>query len=284
MKVIWVYENISRSKTFYSKFNILLLLASVSLWKRNHREDTCVLYADNLTIDTLNHLKLLEFWDQIRPLPKSSKINKEVFWSASKLEVLSEVEEPVIIMDHDTHVYKPIKHLLDSDTVYVSNFEIGKGYYPNATNNYLKQLSFKPRWITDSVNVSFLHLPDPVFTRKYANLSIKLMEELTAIKAPHSMYLIFAEQLLLNQLLVEDSIQTKSIISTYWDCKKDTWGEDHSEGFWPYLNSQIYFKHYGPTKSKVLQNKDGLNYESEIIHLKNCIKLPNLDLSSIYKR
>lgn len=284
MKVIWVYENITRSKTFYSRFNILLLLASVSLWKRNHRDDICTLYADDLTIDTLNHLKVLDFWDEIRPLPKSSNIDKEVFWAASKLEVLRTVEEPVIIMDHDTHVYKPIKHLLEDDTVYVSNFEVGKGYYPNATNNYVKQLSYRPRWISDSVNVSFLHLPDPVFAKEYANLSIKLMEELTSIKAPHSMYLIFAEQLLLNQLLVEKDIKAKSIISTYWNCKEETWGEDHNRGIWPYIKSLVHFKHYGPTKSKTLQSTEGLNYESEITHLKNCIMLPNLDLSSIYKR
>lgn len=286
MKVIWVLENIKKNyntKDYYinSKLNVLLLLASVHLWKKNHQDDICALYADDLTIDLFDKLKVLKFWDQIKPLPKSRKIDKDNFWAASKVEVLAEVTEPVIIMDNDTHVYKPIKHLLDTNTVYVCNYEVGKGYYPSAIDKYVQQLTYKARWKNESVNVSFLHLPDPSFTKRYAELSLQMMEEFTAAGAPNPQYLIFAEQLLLSHLLDKENIQNKSIISTNWDCKEWTWGEDHDKGIWPVYKSEMYFKHYGPLKSWIRDSRADQNYEREMKHLLNCINFPNLNLSII---
>ena len=287
MKINWVLENIKKNKNsndFYvnSKLNILLLLASVNLWKRNHREDTCILNGDELTIDTLNRLEVLDFFDEVKLLPKSDrKIDRDVFWAASKLEVLSKIDYPTIIMDNDTHVYRPLKKHMDLSKVYVCNLEKGKGYYPTAIDPKVQKLSYKTRWKTESVNVGFLNLPDPDFTQRYANESLKMMEEFTAMKVPHSQYLIFAEQLLLKHMLVKENIEHRSIISTTWDCKQWEWGEDHDKGIWPIYESEVYFKHYGPLKGWIKDSKADQNYEREIAHLLNCINYPNLDLSSI---
>lgn len=284
MKVIWVLENIEKNENFYGKLNILMLMASVSLWKRNHRDDECIFYGDDITINFLDKLKVLDLWDTIKPILNPRKINKSVFWASSKLQVLASIEDPIIIMDNDTHVYKPIKHLLHPDTVYVSNLEVGKGYYPMSSDKYVQKLTYKNRWVSQSVNVSFLHLPDPVFTKRYAELSLQMMEEFTAINAPNPQYLIFAEQLLLRHLLDKEKISYKSIISTYWDCKAWEWGEDHNQGLWPLVQSEQYFKHYGPLKSWIKDSKADQNYDREILHLKNCINLPNLDYSLFKKR
>lgn len=261
-----------------------MLLSSVSLWKRNHREDECILYADDITIDFLDKLKVLELWDKIKPIPNPRKINKSVFWASSKLQVLASIEDSIIIMDNDTHVYKPIRHLLDPNLLYVCNYEVGKGYYPLSADKYVHQLTYKNRWKTESVNVSFLQLPDPDFTRRYAELSLQIMEEFTVMKAPNPQYLIFAEQLLLRHLLDKEKVNYKSIISTYWDCKAWEWGEDHDQGLWPLVKSEEYFKHYGPLKSWIKDNKADQNYVREILHLKNCINLPNLDYSIFKKK
>jgi len=290
LKINWVLENIKKNKNsndFYvnSRLNILLLLASVHLWKKNHRDDTTVLYGDDLTIDTLERLKVLDYFDIIKPIPKTGrKIDKDVFWAASKLEVLSQIDEPIIIMDNDTHVYKPLKHHLDLSKVYVCNFERGKGYYPTAIDTRVQKLSYKTRWKTESVNVGFLNLPDPEFTRRYANESLKMMEEFTAMGVPHSQYLIFAEQLLLKHMLLNENIEHKSIISTTWDCNEWQWGEDHENGVWPIYESEIYFKHYGPLKGWIKDSKADQDYDTEIAHLLNCINNPNLDLSSVPNR
>lgn len=284
MNTIWVLENIEKSKSFYSKFNILLLLASVSLWRRNHPEDTCVLYADDLTIDTLDRLKVLEFWHKIKPLPNPRKINKSVFWASAKLQVLADIEDPIILMDNDTHVYKPIKNLLETGTTYVTNYEIGKGYYPTAIDTYVQKLSYKARWKTESVNVSFLALPDPEFTRRYAETSLQMMEEFTVLNAPNSQYLIFSEQLLLRHMLDKEQRPHNSIISTMWDCKAWQWGNESNKGIWTAYESEQYFKHYGPLKGFILNNQGGQNYEREMNHLLNCINFRNLDLSILSKR
>lgn len=286
MKVVWVLENIKKNfntKDYYvnSKLNILLLLASVNFWRNNHKDDTCVLYGDELTINTLDRLKVLDFWHQVKLIPKRGSINRNVFWAASKLEVLRTIDEPVIIMDNDTHVYKPIKDKLDLSSVYVCNLEEGLGFYPSSVNNYVRQLSYRPRWGTQSVNVGFLYLPDPIFTKEYAELSIKIMEELTELNAPTPQYLIFAEQMVLKHLLDKKGIKFKTILSNTWDCKKWEWGEENDLGIWSVYDSELYFKHYGPAKKDIKDNKKGENYDREIAHLFNSLRLPNLDLSSI---
>jgi len=289
LTVIWVLENIKKnynSNDYYidSKFNVLLLLASVHLWKKHNRDDKCVLYADDLTIDFLNKHRLLEYWDSIKTLPKPRRINKDIFWAATKVEVLAELNEPAIIMDNDTHFYKPVKHLLDLDKVYVCNLEEGKGYYPTFIDEYVSKLSIKERWKPSSVNVSFLNLPDPDFTKEYAEMSLKMMEEFTSLKAPNSQYLIFSEQLLLRHLLDKKNIEYNSLISNYWSCKDWDWGSEHDKGIWTAEESEVYFKHYGPLKGWYLNNKKGFSYVNHIKHLENCINLPNLDLSSLPRR
>lgn len=287
MEINWVLENIKKnnnSNDFYvnSKLNILLLLASVHLWKKNHPEDCCTINGDDLTIDTLDRLKALDFFDKVKPLPKSERIiNRDVFWAASKLEVLANIDSPTIIMDNDTHVYKRLKDFMDLDIHYVCNLEKGKGYYPTAIDTKVRKLSYKTRWITESVNVGFLNLPDPEFTRKYARESLKMMEEFTTMNVPNSQYLIFAEQLLLKHMFLRDNIEHRSIISTTWDCKEWIWGTEHDKGIWSIEESEMYFKHYGPLKGWIKNNKADQNYDREINHLLNCINFPNLDLTSI---
>jgi len=284
LNVIWVLENIEKNKDFYSRFNILLLITSTILWKRNHPEDICILYADDITIDLLDRLKVLEIWDKIKNLPNPINVNKTVFWASAKLQVLAEVDTPVILMDNDTHVYAPIKKYLDTSNVYVTNYEIGKGYYPTSIDPYVRKLSYRPRWKTESVNVSFLQLPNPEFTRKYANQSIQMMEEFTLHKAPNPQYLIFAEQLLLRHLLNKEEIIYRPLITNSWDCKGVKWKEDDNKGLWKVEESRKYFKHYGPEKKYILQSIYGENYEREMKHLVNCINFHNLDLSSIKNR
>ena len=279
MRVIWVLENIKDDETIYGRLNTLMLIASIQLWKKNHPTHHCVLYCDKLTLRYIERLSIGHLWDSIEEYTPIRTIDRSVFWSASKLGVLAQQTEPVILMDNDTLVYKPIAHLLEKDTTYVCNFERGKGYYPTGYDDYIRQLSYRPRWKTESACVAFLYLPDPEFTRLYASMSLNMMEELTKLKAPNSQYLIFAEQLLLMHLLEVKQKPVKSLIRTYWDCQEWKWGDDHENGIWTFNESLTHFKHYGPLKTWIIANQAGENYEREIKELENCVKMPNLDLS-----
>lgn len=283
MNIIWVLDNIKGDKSFYSKLHILILIASVRLWKKFYSNDNCILYCDELTRDTLSTIEVLQLWDKIEIYKPSKKVNKEIFWAAAKLEVLALQKEPCILVDNDMHIYSPIKDYLDPNKFYVHNIEEGKGYYPSYIDPHVRKLSLKPRWPIESVNVAFLQLPDVNFIKEYAEGSLKLMEEFTAMNVPNSQYLIFAEQLFLSYLFKKRNIQFKSLVGTFWNCNDWEWGEDHDRGIWPIYESEIYFKHYGPLKSWILQNKADQNYEREIKHLLNCINIPNLDITSIKK-
>ena len=283
MRVIWVLENIEEDKKFYGKLNTLLLFASVTLWKKHPPDTYTVLYCDKMTYELFESIKVLHLWNEVNIYKHERKINRSVFWAASKLNVLAEQTEPVLLLDNDSLVHTNIDEYL-KDEVIVSNFEIGKGYYPSSLDTNIRNLTYKARWKSDSVNVSFLYLPDPTFTQEYAKLSLKLMEEFTVMEVPNSQYLIFAEQLLLKHLLDKNNIKHKSVISTYWDCQKWDWSEDHNKGIWNYPESNKYFFHYGPLKGYIKAETGDLDYQKEIDMLENCIGFRILDESIFSKR
>lgn len=284
MKVIWVLENIKEDFSFYGKFNILLLLASVKLWKKHYPEDRCYLYCDKLTEAVLYKANALDFFDVVEQYTHDREIDRNVFWAANKVAVLGKQEEPVILMDNDTLCFRPIKQYLDPDAITVYNLEVGKGYYPGNADKYVKKLSYKPRWQTDSVNVSFLHLPDPKFTQEYSKLSLQIMEEFTKAKAPNSQYLIFAEQLVLRHMIDRDKIKLRSLQSTYWNCDEWDFGKEHDLGIWSWPEVEMYAKHYGPSKRDVLASNGDYEYDLEIEMLLNCINFPKLNIDFIEKK
>lgn len=265
MRTIWVYENIRKDKSF--EFNILLLISSVSLFKKNHPSFSCILYCDSFVLSILSKKNAIKYWDDIIPLSDNININPHIFWAYNKLQVLNEQESPCILLDHDSLVYKSLESILQ-DKVIVSHLEKGKGYYPRNTDSFIRNLSYKPHWPGDSVNVSFLYFPDLEFLKLYSSMSLSIMEEFTQMKVPNSQYLIFAEQLLLKHLLDREGIEYKSLISSYWDCINGEWSELHSKGIWPYPESNLYYYHYGPLKDKIFKDKDKLAKEVE--HLNKC--------------
>jgi len=281
LRVIWVLDNVKGEASFYGKLYTLILIASIRQWKKFYPDDTCVLYCDDLSRETLRLTNTLDQWDEVIKYEPKYKINRAIFWAAAKLEVLSLQTEPCIIVDNDLHIYCPIKTYIDSDKFYVHNIENGKGYYPGYVDKFVRKLSYTPRWQTESVNVSFLQLPDPKFTKEYAAGSIKIMEEFTEMEVPNSQYLIFAEQLFLRHMFDMRGIEFKSLVATYWDCDAWEWGEHHDRGIWPIYESEIYLKHYGPLKRWILANKADQNYKRETEHLTRCINLPELNLEHI---
>lgn len=279
MKVIWVLENINKRLDFYSKFNTLLLLASIRLWKRNHPNDVCFFYCDELTYDFFKKLEVLHFWDEVIIFKPTNQIDKKVFWAASKLEILSKQDEPVLILDNDTLVYKPIKKFLDLNKVWVFNLEDGTGYYPTFYDQNVRNLSVKKRWKPNAVNVSFLFLPNPTFTQEYANLSLKFMTEFTNMGVDSSQYLVFSEQLLLRQMLDDNRIDYGSIVSNYEISAERKWGKTHSLGIWDENQYMEYIRHYGPYKNHLKEKKLEKEYFFELKSLFFSINFRNFHLT-----
>ena len=82
MEVIWVLENVIKSKDFYNQSRILLLAASVSLWRKYHPNHKTVFYCDKETYNELKKLNILNLFHEVRNLSYPEKIDRTIFWSS----------------------------------------------------------------------------------------------------------------------------------------------------------------------------------------------------------
>lgn len=237
-----------------------MLLTSTKLWGFYHPEDTRVLYCNLKLGNTLKSLGVLKSFDKVIILLTNEdfSVDTQVFWSFSKLKTLVQQTEPVILMDHDFIPLCRIKDSLDLSKVCYCNTEFATGYYPGNMDSYIKQLSLRVRWPEYSSNVGFLNLPDPEFTQYYAGTSIQVMEELTKLKVPNSLYLIFAEQMVLKQLIQDQPYQV--LLKDVWRCKEHRWDSKNIEqnGIWTLKEaSRAKFHHYGPSKKHLVGDDYG---------------------------
>lgn len=271
MKTIWVLENIRKHRSFYNKFDLLMMFTSVIQWKKYHPLFTTELHIDKLTYSMFDELGVLGLWDKVEILAENNFIDKNVFWASSKLQVLRNVQEPVVIMDNDFIVYKSFENFL-KDGIVVAHEEDGRGYYLSPLDPIIKQVrNLISRPNLEAINCSFLYFPDYNFTQSYSSLSLDLMFEFTKLKAPHSKYLIYAEQLVLKHLLTLHKIHYKTLIDKVYICDGERF-EGKSDGFIDYNEAYKYYRHYWKEKVHIKDNKNGFSYDNEVKQLDNIVK------------
>ena len=172
-----------------------MMFSSVIQWKKHHPTFECSLYADKMTLEVITQLGANTFWDNTTVLPKNNAVNKNVFWASSKLQVLTQIKEPTIIMDNDFVVYTNFKKFLNQQVV-VSHIEDGSNYYIMPTDHFAKKVKhLLSRYKPTAVNCSFLYFPDYKFMNHYATTSLEIMAILTRNKAPNSKYLLVIDEL-----------------------------------------------------------------------------------------
>lgn len=271
MKTIWVLENIRKHRSFYTKFDLLMMFTSVIQWKKYHPSFTTELHIDKLTYSVFDELGVLSLWDNVEILAENKFIDKNVFWASSKLQVLRNVNEPVVIMDNDFVVYKSLEKFLKDDVV-VAHDEDGRGYYLGPLDPIIKQVrNLISRPNLEAINCSFLYFPDYKFTQSYSSLSLDLMYEFTKLKAPHSKYLIYAEQLVLKHLLNLHEIPYKTLIDKVYICDGERFA-GNSDGFINYDEAYKYYRHYWKEKQSIKESKNGFSYKEEEEQLDNIVK------------
>ena len=271
MKTIWVLENIRGDKTFYEKFDLQMMFASVIQWKKHHPTYECSLYGDKLTLEVINQVGGGDLWDNHTILKTNTNINKNVFWASSKLQVLREVNEPCIIMDNDFLVYTSFEKFFNNKVV-VSHIEDGLNYYIMPTDHFAKKVKHLiNRYKQKAVNCSFLYFPDPKFMNYYAMVSLDIMAELTRVKAPNSKYLILAEQLLLKHLLDLNEVPHIPLVDREYVCVKDEFGKKVN-GLIEHGQQHLFFRHYWMDKSRIKESKKGFSLKEESEALHNLVK------------
>ena len=280
MNTYWVLENIKEHDSFYNKLDILLLISSVHLWRKNNKNSTTNLIVDKLTYDLLHSVNATYLWDNVEILPKFKSIDKSVFWASSKLQVLRNVKGPSLIMDHDFLVYKNIENYLQ-DKPFFAYEEDGTSYYDTAWNKYInkaKHIIVRPSPF--AINCCFCYFPDSKFTNHYAQQSLELMEFFTNEKVPNSKYLIFAEQLLLKYLLDKFNIEYDTLLNEKWHARDKIYIPS-DKGHITYDDSGLIYRHYWMEKNKIKRNEDGYSLEYETSILNNILSKTEVDLKYI---
>ena len=244
MKTVWVFDSFGKE---IKKLDMTMLLASAKLWSIHCPEDTRVLYCSRDVRKTLGSLGKSKIFDEIILLSNLHKfqVNTSVFWAYPKLQVLSQIEEPVTVVDHDFMTFCNLREAINPSKVCYNYTEDAREYYPNNLDERVRNLNYKTRWPERSANVSFLQLPDPAFAKFYAGTSLQIMEEFSRMEAPNAKYLIFAEQMVLKHLLEDYQCLTKNI----YICKEERFSSElDSRGIWTEEECWTKFEHYGPMK------------------------------------
>lgn len=270
MKAIWVIENVKKDNSFYDEFTLVMLFASVTLWKRYHPNHTTILYCDKQTLDVLSNLDILSLWDQIKDLSYPEKINREIFWSSCKTKIISEATEPIIVIDHDFLISTNIDEYLKDEVLYTHE-EQAYPWYPHKNDKYCAQLPYPATDEVDlAANVSLFYLPDPNFSQKYGKRVLKNHEAFTEMNFENMSpnYMIYSEQLMLKQMLVKDNIPHNTLTINVFDNNKGMFSDAiNMYGIWSREESSLYYRHYGMDKRRLTNT--GLN--DEINYLYRCI-------------
>ena len=279
MEVIWVLENVINKKKFYNKLQILLLVSSISLWRKYHSLHKTVLYCDKLTYEILDSLNILSLWSEVRPLTYPDKINKKIFWSGCKTKIISETKIPLIIIDHDFLIKRNIDEYLQNDIIY-SYDEKDDGYYPLKNNKFVNKLTTPiSRNTNKAANVSLFYLPNPEFSQRYGKQVLQNHMEFSNMEiddlSPN--YMILSEQLMLKEWLVNDKIPHKTLSKNLWDCHKiKNINKINDIGIWNLQESSLYYKHYGLEETQLKHPDNILKLNNEIDYLYRCINAGGL--------
>lgn len=280
MKTIWVLENVKRSLTFYNKVQILLLISSLSLWKKYHPTHSTFFYCDSLTYKVFKELGILTLWDNVEIFSYPENINREIFWSSPKTKIISKATDPFIMVDHDFLIFKNIDEYF-KDEIICSYDERSDNWYPTKNDVYNKKLTTPVEFIIPyASNVSLFYIPNPEFAQRYGKQVLKNHEEFTTmnISTMTANHMILSEQYMLRQWIEKENIPYKCLSKNIWDCHKLGFIKDQEtdKGIWNLKESLLYYKHYGAEERRIQNREEGYSYDETISFLKRCVKAGKL--------
>jgi hypothetical protein len=268
-KAIWLFENINQTNRFYNELNVLMLIASIISWKK-HNNTFNELHCDTMSFLKLQELGVLSLWDNVdtRIVDTKTNIDTVNFWASSKNRVLVEQDECVSLVDVDLISYAPISNIGTEYPMICSHDEDGLHWYPSKFDEYIDKMTSLPKSLMSiknpsAINVCYLSFNDFDLQKKYAQYSIKAMEELTSLNVPQdSKYMCWSEQRLLKHIIIKDKIKYKPLISNMYICYNGVFRAEflNPEGEWTIEEANKKYYHIGTDKYKLRQEGADLEF------------------------
>ena len=163
------------------------------------------LYADSTAWDYYDSLGMLDLWnggidtETLDTVP--GNIDQNIFWAAGKLLALRNEPAPVVLLDTDLIVWKPIEDILRKVEIAVLHREsLHPGtYLPKEYLKIRKDYQFDPEWDWEepACNNALFFIADQAFKDYYTDCAIDFMTDNRELPKELVSQMVFAEQRIL---------------------------------------------------------------------------------------
>lgn len=200
--VNWTKPSVTKngSREYYiDDFEVLTTILSALMWRKLN--GSIKLYTDRIGYDFYKSLNILDVWDDgidtqtLESIPPS--IDPEIYWAAAKIFAIRNEAAPLVMMDTDLMVWKPLDELqnchlaafhresLQTDC-YISFNDLKKrpGYYPDIDWN----------WSVEPCNTALAYFNHWDFKNYYTQSAIDFMLDNNDRPKELVSQMVFAEQ------------------------------------------------------------------------------------------
>lgn len=275
MKGLYVNWRSQRNNAFpqseFEDFNLLTMIYSTL--KFRSYGNTTKFYADEYTIKELEHLQLLDAWDQYDYSALGKEIHRlnidpSTFFSIGKFITLQLEDSPSMLIDIDLVLWQDPKYLTDNKKAVFTHWESvmpsTKWYCKKSELLLPDGFRLKSSWDfrLRAANTSVLYFSDNALKQYYVDQALRLMKNNPAINYPNRLCaeLYFAEQRLLPICAKELGMlgDIAPLVDTVWSPVKGIFiRQDKTLGNWEffYPDASRRVTHTWISKGHIAENK-----------------------------
>lgn len=254
MKALWSFRNCKKEEV--SRLDLILPLFSVIQWKKYHPKHTTVIYLDADYMVEFEKFGLLQFWDEVRILESRTDINKEHFWSISKIEAIEKESGKIVHVDGDFITFCDLTEygVFDGD-IGVTLLEETKDSDDIAYIDSKKAAEFGGidgdmfEWDDFADQTSILYLDNDKLKDKFVEDFYEYAKEVSNKKIEHPLgYILFIEQKYLRELGKDMGVKKNYLIKDGFKVSNRGILPNATNGKLGFDEVTQYAYHYGPGK------------------------------------
>ena len=229
------------NKFTMNDFEVMTMIMSALAWRRYN--GSIKLYTDSYFAEWIYENNLEFLWDNgidLHLFENAKKnINKEIFWAATKLDVIENMKVQEAHIDIDFIMWKSINEQVAEGDVVGSHFEDTGGEFTCYINkekmmppeNYI--FPTKLDWSFPAINTSFIYFNSKDAKDLFCKECVRYMEnnnnKVYDDSGKDDVQMVFAEQRLTSMFLKFKNFDIRTI-TNYAECKNETTGFTHLGG------------------------------------------------------